>query len=62
MRLDKPVCVSAYMNAGVLWKIFTHIVAIWYPKITIAFNPSAWSDGHCAHAARSHSFVYISTS
>ena len=26
------------------------------------FNPSAWSDGHCPHAARSHSFVYISTS
>ena len=25
-------------------------------------NPSAWSDGHCPHAARSHSFVYISTS
>ena len=23
---------------------------------------SAWSDGHCPHAARSHSFVYISTS
>jgi len=27
-----------------------------------ALNPSAWSDGHCPHAARSHSFVYISTS
>ena len=26
------------------------------------FNLSAWSDGHCPHAARSHSFVYISTS
>jgi len=26
------------------------------------FNPSAWNDGHCPHAARSHSFVYISTS
>jgi len=26
------------------------------------FNPSAWSDGHYPHAARSHSFVYISTS
>jgi len=25
-------------------------------------NPSALSDGHCPHAARSHSFVYISTS
>ena len=25
-------------------------------------NTSAWSDGHCPHAARSHSFVYISTS
>ena len=25
-------------------------------------NPSAWSDGHCPHAAHSHSFVYISTS
>ena len=25
-------------------------------------SPSAWSDGHCPHAARSHSFVYISTS
>jgi len=25
-------------------------------------NPSAWSDGHCPHAARSHSFFYISTS
>ena len=25
-------------------------------------NPSAWCDGHCPHAARSHSFVYISTS
>ena len=25
-------------------------------------NPSAWSDGHFPHAARSHSFVYISTS
>jgi len=25
-------------------------------------NPSAWSDGHCPHAVRSHSFVYISTS
>ena len=28
----------------------------------VLFNPSAWSDGHCPHAARSHSFVYISTS
>jgi len=28
----------------------------------IVINPSAWSDGHCPHAARSHSFVYISTS
>ena len=27
-----------------------------------SINPSAWSDGHCPHAARSHSFVYISTS
>ena len=26
------------------------------------FDPSAWSDGHCPLAARSHSFVYISTS
>ena len=25
-------------------------------------NPSAWNDGHCPLAARSHSFVYISTS
>ena len=29
---------------------------------SLAVNPSAWSDGHCPHAARSHSFVYISTS
>ena len=28
----------------------------------LTINPSAWSDGHCPHAARSHSFVYISTS
>ena len=28
----------------------------------LVVNPSAWSDGHCPHAARSHSFVYISTS
>jgi len=27
-----------------------------------SINPSAWSDGHCPHAARSHSFVYISAS
>ena len=27
-----------------------------------SLNPSAWSDGHCPHAACSHSFVYISTS
>ena len=31
-------------------------------NIADAFNPSAWSDGNCPHAARSHSFVYISTS
>ena len=30
--------------------------------IILVINPSAWSDGHCPHAARSHSFVYISTS
>ena len=31
-------------------------------KLLDDLNPSAWSDGHCPHAARSHSFVYISTS
>ena len=31
-------------------------------KLTRKINPSVWSDGHCPHAARSHSFVYISTS
>ena len=31
-------------------------------KVQRLINPSAWSDGHCPHAARSHSFVYISTS
>ena len=31
-------------------------------KKWVTVNPSAWSDGHCPHAARSHSFVYISTS
>ena len=36
---------------------------IFFKIITFyVFNPSAWSDGHCPHAARSHSFVYISTS
>ena len=31
-------------------------------QLICTINPSAWSDGHCPHAARSHSFVYISTS
>jgi len=37
------------------WKDFRDLIACY-------FNPSAWSDGRCPHAARSHSFVYISTS
>ena len=31
-------------------------------EVGCEYIPSAWSDGHCPHAARSHSFVYISTS
>ena len=31
-------------------------------KTSHLLNLSAWSDGHCPHAARSHSFVHISTS
>ena len=36
-------------------------IGLWQEGVD-AFNPSAWSDGHYTHAARSHSFVYISTS
>ena len=41
---------------------FTQSLYVQLKWSNITVNPSAWSDGHCPHAARSHSFVYISTS
>jgi len=42
------------------WLFFPHQNL--FEHLCCPLNPSAWSDGHCPHAARSHSFVYISTS
>jgi len=46
------------------WKYQRFMHVLLYKLLTQGhdINPSAWSDGHCPHAARSHSFVYISTS
>jgi hypothetical protein len=38
------------------------IISLFNAQHVSDVNPSAWSDGHCPHAARSHSFVYVSTS
>ena len=45
------------LNVYEFWITPIHVMSSALP-----FNHSAWSDGHCPHAARSHSFVYISTS
>jgi len=41
--------------------MYTHATKLFF-LCSFSVNPSAWSDGHCPHATRSHSFVYISTS
>jgi len=74
--LDVDVGKTKYMvttreqNAGICHKmkidnrIIGMVEEFKYLGITLknqnSINPSAWSDGHCPHAARS--FVYISTS
>ena len=48
----------------VLFAVHPNMIVFFYQLDAqiLCLNPSAWSDGHCPHAARSHSFVYISTS
>ena len=51
-------------NMFIVIRVITNrqLIFAWCFVSRLHFNPSAWSDGHCPHAARSHSFVFISTS
>ena len=60
-HMPKPVYKEG--DVTVLWNQAVHTDReVTGNRPDIIINPSAWSDGHCPHAARSHSFVYISTS
>ena len=63
-----PICANCPMHIILLYLIALIIFGEVHKSRSfskcshVVVNPSAWSDGHCPHAARSHSFVYISTS
>ena len=68
-RIFIKVLLALLFNNNLKVELKTHQSAALQPQFVLAklwefglLNPSAWSDGHCPHAARSHSFVYISTS